>query len=87
MPEGVSTYISLFTDDAKLLSKINSYKDCEELQIDLNKIYKWSKRWKIQFNTNKCHVLEIGKSDMRPTWNYKMGMTNYLKNLQKKIWD
>ena len=42
MTEGVSIYISLFADDAKLLRKIRNHKDCEELQNDINKIYEWS---------------------------------------------
>ena len=45
MTEGVSSYISLFADDAKLLRKIGNHKDCEELQNDINKIYKWSNTW------------------------------------------
>ena len=43
MTERVNSYISLFADDAKLLSKIRNYKDCEELQNDIDKIYEWSK--------------------------------------------
>ena len=39
MTEGVSSYISLFADDAKLLSKITNHKDCEKLQNYINKIY------------------------------------------------
>ena len=42
MTEGVSSYIILFADDAKLLRKIRNHKDCEELQNDINKIYEWS---------------------------------------------
>ena len=37
MTEGVSSYISLFADDAKLLRKIENHKECEELQNDINK--------------------------------------------------
>ncbi len=73
MPDGVGSYISLFADDAKLLRKISTHKDCEALQHDLNRIYEWSKRWEMQFNVRKCHVMETGKSAMRPTWIYKMG--------------
>ena len=73
MPEAVSSYISLFADDAKLLRKISNQKDCEELQNDLNKINEWSKRWEMEFNIHKCHVMEMGKSEMRPSWTYKMG--------------
>ena len=50
MIEGVSSYISLFADGAKLLRKIENHKDCEELQNDINKIYEWSKTWEMEFN-------------------------------------
>ena len=71
---GVSSYISLFADDAKLLRKIRNHKDCEELQNDINKIYEWSKTWEMQFNAKKYHVLlDMGKDAMRPSWTYKLG--------------
>ena len=53
MTEGVSSYISLFADDVKLLRKIRNYKDCEELHNDINKIYEWSKIWEMEFNAKK----------------------------------
>ena len=37
MPKEIKSYISLFADDAKLLKKIETLKDCKELQEDLNK--------------------------------------------------
>ena len=37
MTEGISNYISLFADYTKLLRKIRNFKDCEELQNDINK--------------------------------------------------
>ena len=50
---GVSSYISLFADDAKLLRKMGNHKDCEELENYINKIYEWSKTWKMEFNAKK----------------------------------
>ena len=50
MTERVSSYISLFADDAKLLNKIRNYKDCEELQDYINKLNEWSKTWEMEFN-------------------------------------
>ena len=38
MTEGVTSYISLFADDSKLLRKKINHKDCE-LQNDINKVY------------------------------------------------
>ena len=43
MTEEVNRYRSLFADDAKLLRKIKSKEECEHLQNDLVKIYRWSK--------------------------------------------
>ena len=73
MTEGVSSYISLFADDVKLLRKIGNHKGCEELQNDINKIYEWSNTWEMQYNAKKCHVLEMEKSALRPSWTYKLG--------------
>ena len=40
----------MFADDQKLLRKITNYKDCEELQNDINKIHEWIKMWEMEFN-------------------------------------
>ena len=56
-----------------MFRKIRNQGDCEELQKDLNKIFEWSKLWEMEFNTRKCHLLEMGTSGKRPTWTYKMG--------------
>ncbi len=61
MPEGISSYMSLFADDAKLQRPIKTTKDCEALQKDLDKIWEWSKKWEMEFNVNKCHVMEWEK--------------------------
>ena len=70
MTEGVSNYISLFADDAKLLRKILNYKDCEELQNYINQKYKWSKTWEMEFNPKKMPCIGNGKNAMRPSWTY-----------------
>ena len=57
MTEWVSSYISLFADDAKLLRKIGNHKECEELQNDINKIYEWSKTWEMEFNAKKMSCI------------------------------
>ena len=68
MIEGISSYISLFADDAKLLRKIRNHKDC-----GINKIYEWSKTWEMEFNAKKCHVLGMEKNAMRSSWTFKLG--------------
>ena len=64
--------MSLFADDAKLLSTIESKKDCEHLQKDVDKIHRWSKLWDMEFNAEKCKVLEIDCSRMRQKGKYSM---------------
>ena len=81
---GVTSYINLFADDAKLLRVIESQNDCQQLQRDINRIYEWSLRWKLEFNTKKCHVMEIGKSKRRPIWDYKLGEDIIMKSKEEK---
>ena len=73
MPDGVMSYMSMFADDAKLMKRIVSEDCCKELQDDLDKLYKWSLAWKMDFNATKCHVVEMGKSAKRPQGAYYMG--------------
>lgn len=62
MAEGVTSYMSLFAADAKLLRRIRNQKDCEELKNDSDKIYEWSTTCKMEFNAKKCHALQIGRA-------------------------
>ena len=84
MPKEIKSYMSLFADDAKLLRKIEKLNDCEALQEDLNRIMEWSRKWEMEFNVNKCHVMEIGISEARPTWKYTMGMEEIKKVHEEK---
>ena len=84
MPEGVNSYMNLFADDAKLCRCVKSEEDCEILQKDLDEIWRWSKRWEMEFNLNKSHVMEMGKSGIRPRGMYKMGEGVVLKRVDKE---
>ncbi len=82
--EGVTSYMNLFADDAKLLKIINNKEDCLALQRDIDKIWEWSKKWKLEFNAKKCHVMEMGKSKRRPTFDYKMGRETIVKRREER---
>ena len=84
LPEGVTSYMNLFADDAKLCRCIKSEEDCEILQSDLDVIWRWSKKWEMEFNLNKSHVVEMGKSGMRPRGMYKMGEGTELERVDKE---
>ena len=53
----------IFADDTKIASKVNSCDQADLLQEDLNRLYEWTRTWKMQFNGKKCHVLHIGKTN------------------------
>ena len=68
-----NSYINMIADDANIQMKIINENSCKELQEDINKIKAWSKKWKMEFNVDKCHVVRFGKSKKRPVWQYKLG--------------
>ena len=51
--------IYVFADDAKCLSRIKSYQDCEILQSTLNAIESWSNEWQLSLALNKCKVISF----------------------------
>lgn len=51
--------IFVFADDAKCLSIIKSYQDCEKLQSTLSAIENWSIVWQLPLNLNKCQVMSF----------------------------
>ena len=74
----------MFADDAKVLRRVKTLEDCSMLQIDLNKLYEWSKTWNMAFNAEKCKILEMGISQRRPRYEYKLGNEKLNKAVQEK---
>ena len=52
--------------------------------MDLDKIYEWSIKWKMEFNAKKCSVLELGKSRNRHVGACKLGEANIQKRNTEK---
>ena len=84
MVENVSSYVSLFADDAKLLRKVRDSEDCRELQKDIDRVREWSNKWQMQFNNRKCKKIEFGKSSKRCSFNYKLGQDTIKKVTEEK---
>jgi hypothetical protein len=60
MPESVeNSTVALFADDSKIFKEIKTRNDCVLLQKDLEALYQWSVKWKMNFNPSKCTVLTI----------------------------
>lgn len=66
--------VALFADDAKIYRRIESLDDCILLQNDLLALDIWSNTWKLQFNHNKCKVLQFARV-IKHNYNYKMNDT------------
>lgn len=61
LPEVIQTVMRLYADDSKLLQRVKSIEDVNNLQTSLNNSVKWAKSWQMTYNYNKCHHLHIGK--------------------------
>ena len=74
--EGIDSHINLLADDAKIMKRVEGVNDCGKLERDLDKIGEWSRTWQMEFNLNKCKIMEFGRSKRRVHWDYKMGGVN-----------
>merc|ERR1712035_271324 len=73
LTEGITSYMNMFADDAKIQRKMIDERSAAALQADLNKVHQWSQKWQMEFNTNKCSVIHMGNSQKRPRTTYKLG--------------
>ena len=82
LPLNVISPLSLFADDSKLFSRIVTKKKKSkaedrdgtiDLQNDLNKVVDWAKKWKMEFNVDKCKIMHLGHRN--PGNIYKMNDT------------
>ena len=73
LPEVITSDALLFADGTKIFHPVRSQEDALVLQEDINSLTKWSHKWLLKFNTNKCHVLTLGKFDnIRYTHRYSL---------------
>ena len=60
MPDQLRSTVKIFADDSKLFGSVATSQDREYIQEDLQKLGKWSLKWQLPFNVNKCKVLHLG---------------------------
>ena len=61
----------MFADDTKIFKMIASRNDAIILQSDMHKLEDWSQTWGLDFNSDKRHVLTMGKfEDIKHTHRY-----------------
>jgi len=61
--------VKKFADDTKLGQIIETVEDAVELQGSLDRLCKWAETWGMAFNVTKCHVMHIGKNNVKHTYN------------------
>ncbi len=52
--DGIKCKITKFDDDTKITSIVTSSVDKQELQQNLNHFVKWTEKWQMKFNVDKC---------------------------------
>ena len=67
----VSGFISKFADDTKYGRVIRSEEDKVEMQRDIDRLLAWAVKWQMEFNSQKCKVMHLGRSN--PAYTYCMG--------------
>jgi len=82
LPSWIANSIKMFADDTKIWRIISKVEDSDGLQQDLNKLARWSDKWLLRFNPEKCKVMHIGHS--HPT-QYYMEDNGKSRQLQSTI--
>ena len=61
--DDITANTKLFDNDAKVKSCINNKEDVEELQMNLDKLFKWEEENKMKFNGSKFQLLQYGTNE------------------------
>ena len=61
---GISSRVSLFADDTRIFKKVDTENDVEDLQSDLDKLYRWQESNNMEFNSKKFEILRYGKNQI-----------------------
>ena len=65
--------VQMFADDIALYKGIRSPTDCDLLQVDLNQVYAWSRKWLLNLNPSKCDSMCISYKCSPPLAKYTLG--------------
>jgi len=69
--ENLEGFISKFADDSKWARKVMGEEDRVKFQEGLDNLMEWSEKWQMEFNKGKCHILHLGKNNLK--MEYTMG--------------
>ena len=73
LPDVPNSLLKIFADDTKVYSEINSEEDRNKLQSTIDQMVKWTDKWMIKFNGDKCNILHLGKNNSKNQYLIKEG--------------
>ena len=83
LPDYATCDIKIFADDTKIYSTIENKDKYDNLQLCINKLVKWTETWLLNFNSDKCKVLHIGKNN--PHYEYHINQAGVVGKLDCTI--
>ena len=75
---GVESTVRLFADDLIVYREISSENSHTLLQNDIDKLFNWSQKWSMKFNSSKCNMILLTKVKKPNKPQYKLGNDNLL---------
>ncbi|XP_065640464.1 uncharacterized protein LOC136073043 [Hydra vulgaris] len=81
LPENFINECRLYADDNKIIAPISSQNDSQLFQNDMNKLDKWSTKWKLGLNLEKCKIMHFGSNNNE--YSYFMNDNNTLMEIEK----
>ena len=70
---GIVSKISKFADDTKMGRGVDTKEEADVLRKDIEGLHRWAEEWQMMFNTEKCSVMHMGKTNKK--FQYEMGGT------------
>ena len=70
LPDGLSSNVRLFADDALVYRVIVGDAECDQLQNNLIKLEQWQLKWQMEFNPTKCKVIRVSTKKSEPNKTY-----------------
>ena len=79
--------ISLYADDAKIYSEINSHNSIVLMQEDINRMAKWCRDWRLAVNPTKCFHVQYNPRSVNRAFNPTYTIENTIITRKEQVRD